>query len=132
MGKPVAMLALIGALLLGGCQPLEVDQVAQQSMIELSTHHIGACLGPPLSRVPAGQATEIWTYVGGQMRGYGPQWALLLNTNLPPFGEIGTCEVSLVMTNGRVSQVGYAAADGRALPLGQECLFSVERCVKAP
>jgi hypothetical protein len=36
------------------------------------------------------------------------------------------------MTNGRVSQVGYAAADGRALPLGQECLFSVERCVKAP
>ena len=38
----------------------------------------------------------------------------------------------LVMTNARVSEVGYAAVDGQALPLGQECLFSVERCVKAP
>ena len=36
------------------------------------------------------------------------------------------------MTNGRVSQVGYSAADGRALPLGRECLFPVERCVTAP
>ena len=66
------------------------------------------------------------------MRGYGPQWAILLNTNLPPFGRAGTCEVTLVMTNGRVSQVGYAGADGEPLPLGQECLFPVEACVKAP
>ncbi len=35
------------------------------------------------------------------------------------------------MTNGRVSQVGYAAANGDALPLGRECLFPVERCVQA-
>ena len=38
----------------------------------------------------------------------------------------------LVMTNARVSEVGYAAVDGQALPLGQECLLSVEQCVKAP
>jgi hypothetical protein len=128
----VAAAGLIVALALAGCQPLEVDQVAQQSMIGVSKRDILACMGAPAQRVPSGQATEIWTYVGGQMRGYGPQWALLLNTNLPPFGGTGTCEVTLVMTNGRVSQVGYAGADGQALPLGQECLFPVERCVKAP
>jgi hypothetical protein len=132
VSKSVATPGLFAALMLSGCQPLEVEQVAQQSMIGLKAGDIRACLGRPASRAPAGQATEIWTYSGGQMRGYGPQWALLLNTNLPPFGGTGTCEVTLVMTNGRVSQVGYAGADGQALPLGQECLFPVERCVKAP
>ena len=134
MSRSAATLGLLIALALGGCQgqPLEVDQVAQQSMIGLKARDIRACLGPPRSRAPAGQATEIWTYSGGQMRGYGPQWALLLNTNLPPFGGFGTCDIRLVMTNSRVSQVSYAAADGEALPLGQECLFPVEACVKAP
>ena len=67
------------------------------------------------------------------MRGYGPQWAIGLNTNLAA-DRAGRkpATSSLVMTNARVSQVGYAAADGGALPLGQECLFPVERCVKAP
>jgi hypothetical protein len=132
VSKSVATLGFFAALMLGGCQPLEVDQVAQQSMIGLTARDIRACLGPPRNRAPAGQATEIWTYSIGRMRGYGPQWALLLNTNLPPFGGAGTCDVTLVMTNGRVSQVGYAGADGQALPLGQECLFPVEACVKAP
>jgi hypothetical protein len=109
-----------------------VDQVAQQSMIGLSKRDILACLGQPAQRVPSGQATEIWTYVGGQMRGYGPQWALLHNTNLVPFALGGNCDVVLVMTNGQVSEVGYTAVDGSRFPLGQECIFSVERCVKAP
>jgi len=128
--KSVAALGL--ALLLGGCQPLEVDQVAQASMIGLSKRDILACLGEPGQRVPAGQATEIWTYAGGRMRGYGPQWALLLNTNVAPFTTGGSCDVVLVMTNAHVSQVGYAAVDGNGLPLGQECLFPVGACVKAP
>ena len=132
VSKSVATLGLFAALLLSGCQPLEVDQVAQQSMIGLEARDIRACLGPPTHRAPAGQATEIWTYAGGQMRGYGPQWAILLNTNLPPFGGSGACEVNLVMTNDKVTQVGYAGAGGEPLPLGQECLFSVEQCVKAP
>jgi hypothetical protein len=130
--KSVAALGLIAALALSGCQPLETDQVAQQSMIGLSKRDILACLGEPARRVRAGQATEIWTYAGGRLRGYGPQWAIGLNTNLPPFGRPGTCDVALTMTNARVSEVGYAALDGGALPLGQECLFPVERCVKAP
>ena len=126
------MVGLIIALALGGCQPLEVDQVAQQSMIGLSKRDILACFGQPAQRVSSGQATEIWTYVGGQMRGYGPQWAIGLNTNLLPFTPPGSCDVVLVMTNARVSQVGYTAVDGSGLPLGRECVFSVESCVKAP
>ena len=132
MSRSVATLGLIGALMLGGCQPLEVDQVAQQSMIGLSKRDILACFGEPAGRAKAGQATEIWTYVGGRMRGYGPQWAIELNTNLVPFAPPGSCDVVLVMTNARVSEVGYAAVDGQPLPLGQECLFPVEACVKAP
>jgi len=37
-----------------------------------------------------------------------------------------------VMTNARVSQVSYSAADGGDLPLGQQCIFAVENCVPAP
>jgi hypothetical protein len=130
--KSAAAAGLLIAFAAGGCQPLEVDQVAQQSMIGLSKRDILACLGQPAQRVPSGQATEIWTYVGGQMRGYGPQWAIGLNTNLVPFAPGGSCDVVLVMTNGQVSQVGYTAVDGGKFPLGQECVFSIERCVRAP
>jgi hypothetical protein len=130
--KFVAAGAVIAALTLSGCQPLEVDQVAQQSMIGLSKRDIVACFGQPAQRVSSGQGAEIWTYTGGQMRGYGPQWAIGLNTNLVPFASSGSCDVVLVMTNSHVSQVGYTAVDGSKFPLGQECVFSVERCVKAP
>jgi hypothetical protein len=130
--KSVAAVGLVIALGLGGCQPLEVDQVAQQSMIGLSKRDILACLGEPAQRVRAGQGAEIWTYAGGQMRGYGPQWAIGLNTNLVPFSPGGSCDVVLVMTNARVSEVGYTAFGGSRLPLGQECLFPVESCVRAP
>ena len=133
VSRSVATLGLIGALMLGGCQPLEVDQVAQQSMIGLSKRDILACFGEPAGRAKAGQATEIWTYVGGRMRGYGPQWAIRTqHQSRCPSRRPEACDVVLVMTNARVSEVGYAAVDGQALPLGQECLFPVEACVKAP
>jgi hypothetical protein len=134
LSKFVATLVAIALIALGGCQsePLETDQVAQQSMIGLSRRDILACFGQPAQRVPSGQATEIWTYTGGQMRGYGPQWAIGLNTNLLPFTPGGSCDVVLVMTNAHVSEVGYTAVDASKFPLGQECVFSVERCVRAP
>ena len=132
MRKSVAATGLFAVLALSGCQPLEVDQVAQQSIIGLSKRDILACLGEPAQRAPSGEATEIWTYVGGQMRGYGPQWALLLNTNLIPFTPGGSCDVVLAITNARVSGVGYTAVGGSRFPLGQECVFPVQSCVKAP
>jgi hypothetical protein len=132
--RTVAALGLFALFAFEACeaQQLETDQVAQQSMIGLAKRDILACLGRPMERVAAGQATEIWTYAGAQMRGYGPQWALLLNTNLAPLAPSAACRVKLVMTNATVSQVGYSAANGDPLPIGQECLFPIERCVKAP
>jgi hypothetical protein len=134
LSKFVATLGTIGIIALGGCQsqPLETDQVAQQSLIGLAKRDILACFGRPTQRVPSGEATEIWTYTGGQTRGYGPQWAIGLNTNLVPFASGGSCNVVMVMTNAHVSEVGYTAVNGSKFPLGQECVFSVERCVKAP
>ncbi len=127
------LLGAFSAFLLGGCESArpEADQIVQQRMIGLSNKDLLACVGGPPRRAAAGQATEIWTYDGGQTRGYGPQWAIGLNTNLPPFASQAACKVRVVMTNGRVSQVFYAAANGEALPLGQECPFPVERCVQA-
>ncbi len=133
MRKTVAI--LLGPLampLLLSCETGYVDQIAQQRMIGLSKGDVLACLGRPTRRAPVGDATEIWTYDNGQIRGYGPQWAIGLNTNLPPLAWPGDCEVKVVMTNARASQVGYVAADGGPLPLGRACVFPVERCVKAP
>jgi hypothetical protein len=130
--KTVAiLLGPFSTLLLLGCETGQVDQIAQQRMIGLSRGDVLACLGKPAGRVAVGDATQIWTYAGGQTRGYGPQWTIFLNTNLPPFAWPGACEVRVVMTNGRVGQVGYAA-DGGPLPLGEVCVFPVERCVRAP
>ena len=124
------LLGLLPALFVIGCQAVpEADQVAQRSMIGLSKRDVLVCLGRPAWRAPVGQGTEIWTYSGAQARGYGPQWAIGLNTNLPPFAWPGLCDVRLVMTNSRVSQVSYGAAGGGPPPLGEECLFPVERCV---
>ena len=134
VSKSVATLGLIAALMLGGCQPLEVDQVAQQSMIGLTERDILACLwragrnrapGRPGDRnldLCRRANARLWTAMGDP-----PQ-----HQSACPLGGTGTCDVMLVMTNARVSQVGYAGVDGQALPLGQECLFSVEACVKAP
>jgi hypothetical protein len=127
------LLRALSALPLVGCgNAPEADQIAQQRMIGLSKRELLACLGRPTWRTAVGQATEIWIYAGGEMRGYGPQWAIGLNTSLPPFGSPGACEVKAVLTNGAVSQVAYGSVGGGALPLGQECDFPVERCVKTP
>ena len=122
------------ALAVGGwdSEGPETDQIAQRAMIGLSKRDVLACLGRPQWRAAHGQGTEIWTYAIGRTRGYGPQWAIFLNPNLPPFAWPAACEVKVVMTNARVSQVGYAAADGGLFPLGQKCEFPVEQCVRAP
>ena len=109
----------------------EVDQIAQQSMIGLAKKKILACMGAPAKRVRIG-STEIWTYPSGYLWTEGPAWAIGLNLGAPPFGPSGPCDVKVVMTNARVSQLTYSAADGGDLPLGQQCIFAVEECVRAP
>lgn len=122
----IPMLSLI--LALAGCgQGPEVDQVAQQSMIGLSKRQALACMGSPARRDIIG-STQIWTYRSGVMRTNGAPWAIGLNLGAPPFGPQGACQVRLVLTNAKVSQVTYAAADGADLPPGQQCVFAVENC----
>jgi hypothetical protein len=100
-------------------------------MIGLSKKMLLACMGAPAKRVTIG-STEIWTYPSGYLWTEGPAWAIGLNLGAPPFGTRGPCDVKVVMTNSRVSQVTYSAADGGDLPLGQQCIFAVEECVRAP
>ncbi len=119
-------------LALTGCDASQptVDQIAQQSMIGLSKKKIRVCMGAPAKRVVIG-STEIWTYSSGYLWTEGPAWAVGLNLGAPPFGPRGPCNVEVIMTNSRVSQVTYSAAGGGYLPLGQQCIFAVENCVKA-
>ena len=56
-----------------GGEGTETDQIAQQRMIGLSKKDILACLSAPRWWAALGEGTEIWTYVDGQTRGYGPQ-----------------------------------------------------------
>lgn len=127
----MGMLPLL--LALAGCEASgsEVDQIAQQSMIGLSKKKVLACMGAPAKRVTTG-STEIWTYSSGYLRTEGPTWAIGLNLSAPPFGPSGPCNVSVAMTNSRVSQVTYSVPSGGGLPLGQQCIFAVENCVQAP
>ncbi len=123
--------ALPLCLALAGCEASgpEVDQIAQQSMIGLSKKKILACLGAPSKRVVIG-STEIWTYSSGYLWTEGPVWAIGLNLGAPPFGPGGPCNVSLVMTNAAVSQVTYSRPGGGYLPIGQQCIFAAESCVR--
>jgi hypothetical protein len=103
----------------------EPDQVAQATMIGLSGKDVRACMGEPLTRRGVVQATEIWTYPGATSTET-PPWAAGLDLAASRGAE--PCHVRLVMTNGRVSQVAYALADGRGLPSGRQCAFAPAAC----
>jgi hypothetical protein len=123
------MLALLLALTACERRP-EVDQVAQQSMIGLSAKKILACMGDPARRDVVA-STQIWTYPTGHMETGGAIWAVGLNLGAPPLGPVGPCDVKLVFTKGKVTQVTYATPANGDLPLGQLCIFAVENCVPA-
>jgi hypothetical protein len=127
----ITVLAPLFVALAGCADWPESDQVAQHSMIGLSKKTILACMGKPAWRDVVG-ATQIWTYPAGTMRTVGPQWAVGLNLGAPPLGPSGACDVKLVFTNARVTQVTYAAVGGGDLPLGQQCVFAVENCLPPP
>jgi hypothetical protein len=124
--KANRLLPLVVLTLAACADKPEVDQVAQTAMIGLSTRDILACLGEPVRRRAVAQATEIWTYPVGYTTTAAPPWAPGLNFNLsaPPV----SCDVKLVMTNARVSQVAYTLPDGSALPSGRQCAFAVQAC----
>ncbi len=128
MVKNVAIwLGLPVALMLAACaEKPDVDQIAQMAMIGLAKRDILACLGEPAGRRAVGEGTEIWTYPVGVTTTGTPPWGAGLN--LAALQPSLPCEVEVVMTNARVSQVTYALPDGRPLPSGRQCAFAVQAC----
>jgi hypothetical protein len=120
---PLAALALVGCAL-----GPDVDPIAQQAMIGLSKQDILACMGEPSGRRALDDGTEIWTYASGRTTTDTPPWAVGLSFSAwaPP----SPCDVRVVMTKARVSQIGYAMPDGRSLPSGRQCSFAVEPCAR--
>jgi len=117
---------VLAAALAGCADRPEVDQIAQVAMIGLSRTDIRACLGEPAARIHVGQGTQIWSYPIGVTTTGSPPWAVGLD-----FAAVEprqTCDVTLVVTNGRVSQATYSLTDGRPVPLGRQCVFPVRRC----
>jgi hypothetical protein len=122
-------LAPLLVLTLSACaERPEVDQIAQEDMIGLSKRDILACMGEPVRRRALGEGTDIWTYGGGTTTTSSPPWAVGLNFSA--LGPPADCDVRIVMTNARVSQVAYLMPDGRALPSGRQCAFAVQACAR--
>ncbi len=121
----------LAALAIAGCaEAPETDPLAHHAMIGLNERTILACMGgaPAWVTRPA-QATQIWTYRNGVTTTDSPPWAAGLN--FAQFAPASACDVRIVMTNGRVSQVAYAMPDGRAMPSGRQCSFPVWTCAAA-
>jgi len=96
-------------------------------MIGLTKKDALACMGAPASRRYAAQATEIWTYPGVTVSDT-PPWAAGLDFATLRGSE--PCEVRVVMTNGRISQVSYGMPGGRGLFSGRQCIFAAGPCAQ--
>ena len=101
----------------------EVDQIAQSKMIGLSRHEIRVCMGEPVRRRSIG-ATEIRSFASGTVRIAGEGFATF------GYKRHSLCDVEIVLTKGKVTQVEYTGPDGDPLDLGERCDFDVQRCVQ--
>jgi hypothetical protein len=120
----------LAAFALAACgEAPQTDPIAQGTMIGLSERTVLACMGPPLRRTAAAQATEIWTYRTGVTTTDSPPWAV--GTNFSLLAPDAPCDVRIVITNTHVSQIAYAMPDGRAPPSGRQCSFPVWTCAAA-
>jgi len=121
LGVIAAMSALV-TLAACGLEKPETDQIAQADMIGLSKSSILACMGRPAGRRAVG-STEIWSYPIGVGETEGQGFATF------GFPRHAACNVEVVLTAGRVSQVAYKGLAGDPLDLGEQCRFHVQSCV---
>jgi hypothetical protein len=129
MKSALTIAATFTFLALGGCADKpEVDQLAQAKMIGLSKKAIHACLGAPLKKSGVG-ATEIWTYANGRTEVEVGLFSLGVNGVASGIAGDRLCQVKVIMTHARVTQVAYAGPDGAPLALGELCNFPVRNCV---
>jgi hypothetical protein len=100
----------------------DIDQIAQSRMIGLSRHEIRECMGEPVRHRSVG-ATDILWFASGAVRFEGESLATFGYKRYP------LCNVEIVLTKGKVTQVTYTGPDGDPLDLGERCDFDVGRCV---
>jgi hypothetical protein len=102
----------------------DTDQIAQAKMIGLSKTTILACMGEPIRRSSIGATSILW-FASGAVR--------IEGEGIATFGykRHASCDVKIVLTKGRVSQILYTGPDDDPLDLGERCSFDVERCVSA-
>jgi hypothetical protein len=126
MARWLGVAAVAAALICSGCgERPEVDQLAQAGMINKPARVVRACLGrPDMARAIDG--TQIWTYRVGTVR-Y-DAWPLP-PPGSPDFVRHSSCNVVVVLTQGRVSQVYYTGPAGDHLGIGERCEFAVQACV---
>jgi hypothetical protein len=111
-------------MLLAGCglEKPETDQIAQADMIGLSKKKILACMGQPARRRVVG-STEIWTYPVGVVEMEGQGFATF------GYPRHSACDVIVILTTGRVTQIAYQGLAGDPLDLGEHCRFAAQNCV---
>jgi hypothetical protein len=107
-------------LALAGCavQRAVVAQQAQGDMVGLSKEQILACMGPPLNKAAEG-ATEAWSYSTSP--------TMILDRGS---GSTRYCNVTVLMTSGKVSAVRYQGPTGGLITQGEQCAYAVDACVK--
>src|ERR1700735_2081493 len=96
----------------------DVDQIAQSRMIGLSRQEICTCMGDPVRRRSVG-ATDILWFASGTVRIEGEGFATFGYKRRP------LCNVEIILTKGKVSQVNYLGPEGDQLDLGERCDFDV-------
>jgi hypothetical protein len=100
----------------------DLDQIAQSKMIGLGRHEIRLCMGEPIRRRSVG-ATDLWWFASGTVRIEGEGFATF------GYKRHALCDVEIVLTKGKVSQITYTGPDLDPLDLGERCDFDVARCV---
>lgn len=110
-------------------QRAQVAQQAKTSLIGMSKAELLSCAGAPV-RSESADNIEVLTYTGG-----GDSTGFLGGggTNGGGGGAVSLehryCEVSFILTNGRVSRINYAGRTGGLLTKGEQCAFVVENCM---
>ena len=100
----------------------DLDQIAQSRMIGLGRHEIRACMGEPIRRRSVG-ATDLWWFASGTVRIEGEGFATF------GYKRHALCDVEVILTKGKVSQINYTGPDLDPLDLGERCDFDVGRCI---
>jgi hypothetical protein len=126
------VLLVLASVCLSGCiqHPLvraDIAARAKTQLVGMSSQDLLLCAGVP-ARTMQSAGLEFWTYASGgdasghvSGGGYGPARVSLHKYY---------CEVTVVLSQGRVQQVRYAGNTGNPILQGEQCAYALEHCVR--